>query len=186
LVRDVFVLNLVFLSRIFAQGIGVMKDYKQLLLKKYLDQLMKIVDWKEYSPGYWDDQEGWERNEEREKVIKLLWSLIQDTQFAERDKILEKIKIDRNEIIQVLRNVCKDFGDNDWSDELHPADVIEKHLARYWYENFNNFEEVLDQTKKNYLPDGSDGEYNPNDQPPVKASVRGKAGSKTLEIVEQK
>lgn len=30
-----------------------------------------------------------------------------------------------------LRSVCAEFGDNDWPDELHLADVIEKHLARH-------------------------------------------------------
>lgn len=30
-----------------------------------------------------------------------------------------------------LRRVCEDHGDNDWPDELHLADVIEKHLARH-------------------------------------------------------
>ncbi len=35
------------------------------------------------------------------------------------------------DIRAVLRNVCKDFGDNDWPDDLHLGDVIDKHLARY-------------------------------------------------------
>ena len=30
-----------------------------------------------------------------------------------------------------LRRLCDDFGDNDWSDDLHLVDVIEKHLAPY-------------------------------------------------------
>lgn len=28
-----------------------------------------------------------------------------------------------------LRALCAEFGDNDWPDELHLGDVIEKHLA---------------------------------------------------------
>lgn len=28
----------------------------------------------------------------------------------------------------MLRQVCDEFGDNDWPDNLHLADVIEKHL----------------------------------------------------------
>lgn len=32
---------------------------------------------------------------------------------------------------EALRRVCEDHGDNDWSDDLHLADVIEKHLARH-------------------------------------------------------
>ena len=34
------------------------------------------------------------------------------------------------ETIAALRTICEEFGDNDWDDDLHPADVIEKHLAR--------------------------------------------------------
>ncbi len=30
-----------------------------------------------------------------------------------------------------LREVCAAHGDNDWDDDLHLADVIEKHLARH-------------------------------------------------------
>lgn len=29
-----------------------------------------------------------------------------------------------------LRIECEDLGDQDWNDDLHPSDVIEKHLAR--------------------------------------------------------
>ncbi|HEY3499036.1 MAG TPA: hypothetical protein VGK73_30300 [Polyangiaceae bacterium] len=31
----------------------------------------------------------------------------------------------------VLRRVCAEHGDNDWSDDLHLADVVEKHLERH-------------------------------------------------------
>lgn len=36
-----------------------------------------------------------------------------------------------SEAREALRIVCAEFGDNDWSDDLHLADVIEKHLARH-------------------------------------------------------
>lgn len=39
--------------------------------------------------------------------------------------------IERTEIINQLRLVCAEFGDNDWPDDLHLGDVIEKHLAPY-------------------------------------------------------
>lgn len=38
---------------------------------------------------------------------------------------------ERAEAIATLRRVCVDHGDNDWEDNLHLSDVIEKHLARY-------------------------------------------------------
>lgn len=38
---------------------------------------------------------------------------------------------ERAEAVAMLRRVCEDHGDNDWSDTLHLADVIEKHLYRH-------------------------------------------------------
>lgn len=41
---------------------------------------------------------------------------------------------ERDATVKMLRDVCADFGDNDWADELHLADVIEKHLARHLWQ----------------------------------------------------
>ena len=41
---------------------------------------------------------------------------------------LQEVRGERREAIMMLRQVCKYFGDNEWSDELHMADIIEKHL----------------------------------------------------------
>jgi hypothetical protein len=40
-------------------------------------------------------------------------------------------KIERADIVRQLRIICADYGDNDWPDNLHLGDAIEKHLARY-------------------------------------------------------
>lgn len=42
----------------------------------------------------------------------------------------ERWRIERAEIVAMLRQVCEEHGDNDWEDSLHLADVIEKHLWR--------------------------------------------------------
>jgi hypothetical protein len=34
------------------------------------------------------------------------------------------------DVLRALRLACAEVGDNDWPDDLHPADVIEKHLLR--------------------------------------------------------
>ncbi len=39
--------------------------------------------------------------------------------------------IERQQAVDILRQVCEDHGDNEWPDELHLADVIEKHLLRH-------------------------------------------------------
>ncbi len=38
---------------------------------------------------------------------------------------------ERTEAIAVLRQLCAEYGDNDWEDGLHVADIITKHLGRY-------------------------------------------------------
>ena len=38
---------------------------------------------------------------------------------------------EREGAIAALRSVCGDHDDNEWSEDLHLADVIEKHLARH-------------------------------------------------------
>ena len=40
-------------------------------------------------------------------------------------------KDERRETIAMLRQVCEEFGDNEWPDNLHLADIIEKHLWRH-------------------------------------------------------
>lgn len=42
-----------------------------------------------------------------------------------------KYIIERERAVAALRSVCRDYGDNDWPDNLSLADVIEKHLARH-------------------------------------------------------
>jgi hypothetical protein len=37
---------------------------------------------------------------------------------------------ERQEALATLRNLCSMYGDNDWDDDLHLSDIIEKHLVR--------------------------------------------------------
>lgn len=43
----------------------------------------------------------------------------------------ERWRIEREETVAMLRQVCEHHGDNDWPDDLHLADVIDKHLWRH-------------------------------------------------------
>lgn len=40
-------------------------------------------------------------------------------------------RLERAATVEALRGVCEVHGDNDWPDDLHLADVIDKHLGRY-------------------------------------------------------
>lgn len=39
--------------------------------------------------------------------------------------------MEREATIAMLRQVCGEFGDNDWGVNLHLADIIEKHLLKH-------------------------------------------------------
>lgn len=41
---------------------------------------------------------------------------------------------ERQEAINALRSICEDHGDNDWNDNLHLADIINKHLGDNLYD----------------------------------------------------
>ena len=38
---------------------------------------------------------------------------------------------EREAAVSQLRSLCRDYGDNDWPDDLSLADVVDKHLANH-------------------------------------------------------
>ena len=44
---------------------------------------------------------------------------------------LDRWRLERADAVAALRDICQEYGDNDWPDELHLGDVIEKHLGRH-------------------------------------------------------
>jgi len=42
--------------------------------------------------------------------------------------------LEREAAITQLRDLCEQFGDNDWDESLNLADIIEKHLGRHLVE----------------------------------------------------
>jgi hypothetical protein len=45
------------------------------------------------------------------------------------------LKIERDEAIAKLREICAIYGDNKWEDSLNLPDILEKHLFRNLCEN---------------------------------------------------
>lgn len=45
--------------------------------------------------------------------------------------ILGRMMKERSAAVDALRELCGEYGDNDWDSDLHLADVIEKHLRRH-------------------------------------------------------
>lgn len=50
--------------------------------------------------------------------------------LAEMEERLKRYEHHEQGTRQMLRILCDHYGDNDWADDLHFADVIEKHLIR--------------------------------------------------------
>ena len=44
---------------------------------------------------------------------------------------IARLAMEREETISALRSVCEEHGDNEWSEDLHLADVVNKHLGNY-------------------------------------------------------
>lgn len=44
---------------------------------------------------------------------------------------LPALALEREQAIAVLRELCQEFGDNDWPDDLALPDIIDKHLGAY-------------------------------------------------------
>ena len=54
-------------------------------------------------------------------------------QLGYDDQVVQRANYitEREGAITQLRELCRYFGDNDWDENLHLADIIEKHLARH-------------------------------------------------------
>jgi hypothetical protein len=66
---------------------------------------------------------------ERRVYMSLLRECLNHLGEEENDK--HRWVLERQEAISRLRELCAEFGDNDWKDNLHLADIIEKHLGDY-------------------------------------------------------
>jgi hypothetical protein len=44
---------------------------------------------------------------------------------------LHALEAERLDVVTVLRRICAEHGDNDWSNDLNLVDVLEKHLESY-------------------------------------------------------
>jgi len=75
--------------------------------------------------------------EERDALLvqgeRLAWFRIlgQSVQALGGEGDAERWRLEREEAIMVLRGLCEHFGDNDWNESLHLADVIDKHLGKH-------------------------------------------------------
>ena len=43
--------------------------------------------------------------------------------------------LERENAVSTLRQLCEEFGDNDWDENIFLSDVIEKHLGKHLHTN---------------------------------------------------
>ena len=61
---------------------------------------------------------------------RVLRMCLQQLGTSSDDGKLAAMALERADAVHVLRAVCSEFGDSEWKDDLHLADIIEKHLHR--------------------------------------------------------
>jgi hypothetical protein len=69
----------------------------------------------------------------RAACVRLLADLLRQLGYDLADPEIHRAALirEREETIAQLRDVCEEYGDNEWSEELHLGDVVEKHLYRH-------------------------------------------------------
>jgi hypothetical protein len=66
----------------------------------------------------------------REATVSMVRSCLRSLGYKGDEAERVKWIAEREETVATLRSACEEFGDNDWSNDLHLSDVIDKHLVR--------------------------------------------------------
>lgn len=67
----------------------------------------------------------------RSLARRLIRDLMMEVGEHEAELTEVRLRLELSEARSVLRRLCEDHGDNDWSDDLYLADALDKHLGRY-------------------------------------------------------
>lgn len=70
-----------------------------------------------------------EQRGRRRAYLEILRVCQQDLDVRDPAVQLRKLMEEREQAISSLREICGLIGDNDWPDDLHLYDILEKHLA---------------------------------------------------------
>jgi hypothetical protein len=71
----------------------------------------------------------------RAAIVGVVAHCLRELGYEEGDNETKYLSLltEREQAIAALREVCEEVGDNDWEDDLHLADIINKHLLPYLY-----------------------------------------------------
>lgn len=74
-------------------------------------------------------------NGKRRALISLLAYVLHELGTESPETGNARWLLERTETVSKLREICAAHGDNDWPDELHLADVLERHLLDHLESN---------------------------------------------------
>jgi len=67
----------------------------------------------------------------RRAALTMLQHCAGELGYGTRESEHARWIVEREEAVQRLRDLCREFGDNDWPENMHLGDVIDKHLGEY-------------------------------------------------------
>jgi hypothetical protein len=70
--------------------------------------------------------------------LQMLRRCLKELGYEDPEAKASLFAVEREETLQQLRTICRDFGDNDWPENLHLGDVIDKHLSRHLHARKNH------------------------------------------------
>lgn len=70
-------------------------------------------------------------NGNRAAWAAMLQTCIQRLDYTSYEISAARLIVEREAAISALRSLCARHGDNDWSEHLHLADIIDKHLGAH-------------------------------------------------------
>jgi hypothetical protein len=76
-----------------------------------------------------DEERVWNRGR-KSAYRSLLGEIARELGYETTEGQVASLLAERLDAVRALRDVCADYGDNDWPDDLCLSDVIEKHLHR--------------------------------------------------------
>ena len=79
------------------------------------------------TPG---EEQAWEDGR-RAAYRALLRTVLKELGYEDPEARAARWVVEREDAIATLRSICRDHGDNEWENNLHLSDILEKHLQEY-------------------------------------------------------
>lgn len=115
-----------------------------------LDRMRALAEAARYQSAPWSREYAQDLSKlmaELERMRVALGARNTEAEIIFLDKI-ERLQSQLNDTRAMLRIECARFEDNDWADDLHLADVVEKHLARPAWNEIRRLRQIISASPK--------------------------------------